>query len=91
MPRTTVRQGVSILALACAVAALTLGPGLANAGAPAADRSAAAALPGGTWASIATLPDMNGIYEIVRGPAVAGGQRATPPVFTPAGAAQLKA
>ena len=89
MPESAVRRSVSILALTAAIALCVPG-GAANAdGVGAAPNSAN--LPGGTWASIAKLPDMSGVYELARGAGTATGRRTSKPVFTPAAQAELAA
>ncbi len=66
---------LSVLAAVCALQ----GGGLAE----------AASLPGDSWASIAKLPDMNGIYEITR--AGGSGRRPAPAVLSPKADQQQKA
>ena len=89
MLESAVRRSVSILALTGAIALCVPG-GAANAdGVGAAPNSAN--LPGGTWASIAKLPDISGVYELARGAGTATGRRTSKPVFTPAAQAEIKA
>ena len=82
MPRHKVVRGASILA--CLLAA-GLVAGTSQAAAP------ASANQGATWADIAKLPDINGVFELARGAGTTGGRRQTPAVLTPAADARLKA
>jgi hypothetical protein len=50
----------------------------------------ASKLPGGTWASIAQLPDMNGVWEMTFGGRRGGGPAPEQPSLTPKYAAMLK-
>ena len=75
-----VRRGVLILAAGCALCAAPAG---------------AATYPGNqgqTWAEIAKLPDVNGLYELARGPNIPrDGERDIKPTLAPKAAAELAA